>query len=191
MLTGHKVIAKALAWLGGGGNGVFLNPPVLNGGPVILSLLLSPPGLHWHLDTCVLAGLEGGSKATSNCPGKMSSLLTSLLSRRRGEEDREGTPHARVLSICLSPPSSPTLLFSPRPKQAQAPRPGGRAVLTLRKVREPSRLEAGSPEAGPKASNRGQCLAWSPLTPHLRSLALDQKNWVSLSHQKEGLASST
>lgn len=96
-----------------------------------------------------------------------------------GGEARAGTPHARVLSICLSPLFLPHPPFSPRPKQAQAPRPGGRAVLTLRKVREPSKLEAGSPEAGPEASIRGHCPAWSPFIPHLRSLALCQKNWAS------------
>lgn len=108
MLTGHKVIAKALAWLGGGGgNGVFLDSPVLNGGPVILSCL-SPPGLHWHLAACVLAGLEGGSKATSNCPGKTSSLLTSLLSRRRGRGQRRHTP-------CQGPIHLPVSTFLPHP----------------------------------------------------------------------------
>jgi hypothetical protein len=49
--------------------------------------------------------------------------------QKEGEEARAGTPHARVLSVCLSPPSSLTLLFSPRPKQAQAPRPGGKGSL--------------------------------------------------------------
>lgn len=57
----------------------------------------------------------GGGEATSNCPGKTSSLLTSLLSRRRGK--RPGQAHPMPGSY-PSPPSSPTLLFSPRPKQA-------------------------------------------------------------------------
>lgn len=106
----------------------------------------------------------GGGEATSNCPGKTSSLLTSLLSRRRGK--RPGQAHPMPGSY-LSPPSSLTLLFSPRPKQAWAPRPGGeRSSPTSQKVREPSTPEAGSPEAGPEASIRGQCPAWSPLTTH-------------------------
>lgn len=119
----------------------------------------------------------GGSKATSNCLGKTSSLLTSLLSRRGRGQSRhtpcQGPIHLPVSTFLPHPP------FSPRPKQAQAPRPGGRAVLTLRKVREPSKLEAGSPEAGPEASIRGHCPAWSSFIPHLRSLALCQKNWAS------------
>lgn len=70
----------------------------------------------------------GGGEATSNCPGKTSSLLTSLLSRRRGK--RPGQAHPMPGSY-LSPPSSRTLLFSPRPTQAWAPRPGAGAALTL------------------------------------------------------------
>lgn len=120
---------------------------------------------------------RGGSKATSNCPGKTSSLLTSLLSRRGRGQSRhtpcQGPIHLPVSTFLPHP------RFSSRPKQAQAPRPGGRAVLTLRKVREPSKLEAGSPEAGPEASIRGHCPAWSPFIPLLRSLALCQKNWAS------------
>lgn len=72
----------------------------------------------------------GGGEATSNCPGKTSSLLTSLLSRRRGK--RPGQAHPMPGSY-LSPPSSLTLLFSPRPTQTWAPRPGGGAALTLRR----------------------------------------------------------
>jgi hypothetical protein len=135
----------------------------------------------------------GGQQGNFKLSGQNVKFTHGFTQQKEGGEDRAGTPHARVPSICLSPPSSPTLLFSPGPKQAQAPRPGGRAVLTLRKVTEPSRLEAGSPEAGPEASIRGQCPVWSPSTPRLRSLALGQKNWVSLSlsYQKESLASST
>lgn len=162
MLTGHKVIVQTLAWLVVVGMGSFLTLWFLMVDQSFYPFSSFPQA---RIGTWPLVGWQdwrgwGRSKATSNCPGKTSSLLTSLLSSRRGKRtDRAGTPHARVLSICLSPPSSPTLLFSRRPKQAQAPRPGGKAVLTLRKVREPSRQEAGSPEAGPEASIRGQCPA--------------------------------
>lgn len=174
MLTGHKGIVKALAWLGSGGDGVF-HPPVLEGGSVILSLPQSPrPALA--PGRLRVGRTEGGAERQLQTVRAKRQVYSRVYSAEGGGEDRTGTPHARVLSICLSPPSSPTLLFSPRPKQTQAPRPGGKAVLTLRKVREPGRLEAGSPEAGPEASIRGQCPAWSPFTPHRRSLALGQKN---------------
>lgn len=60
----------------------------------------------------------GGGEATSNCPGKTSSLLTSLLSRRRGKRPERAHPMpGSYPSACPHLPPHP-LLFSPRPKQA-------------------------------------------------------------------------
>lgn len=178
MLTrGHKIncheLSLARQWCHGGGVGSFLTPQSLMLDQGHSTLLPSSPGPHWHLAAVCWQDWRG-----QQGDFKLSGQNVKFTQQREGEEAREGTPHARVLSICPAPPSSPNLLFSPRPKQAQVPRFGGKAVLTLRKVREPSQLETGSPKAGPETSIRGYCPAWSP-TPHLRSLALGQKNWVS------------
>lgn len=129
-------LAKTWVWLGGGGGGVFhaLPKPLMVDyssphpfPPVPQARLGAWPPVCWQ------DWGWGGGEATSNCPGKTSSLLTSLLSRRRGK--RPGQAHPMPGSY-LSPPSSLTLLFSPRPKQAWAPRPGAeRAVLALRRSR--------------------------------------------------------
>lgn len=74
---------------------------------------------------------RGGRRGNFKLSGQNVKFTHEFTQQKEGEEARAGTPHARVLSVCFSPPSSPTLLFSPKPKQAEVPRPGGRAVLTL------------------------------------------------------------
>lgn len=106
MLRGHGVIAKAL---GSGGNGVF-HPPVLDQSFYPFSFL-SPPGPHWHLAVCVLAGLEGAQQGNFKLSGQNVKFTHEFTQQEEGGEDRAGTPHARVLAICLSPPSSPNPPF--------------------------------------------------------------------------------
>ena len=74
----------------------------------------------WRLAAYVLAGLVvgGGRRGNFKLSGQNVKFTHEFTQQKEGEEARAGTPHARVLSVCLSPPSSPTLLFSPRPKQA-------------------------------------------------------------------------
>lgn len=59
-----------------------------------------------------------GQRGNFKLSGQNVKFTHEFTQHKEGEEARAGTPHARVLSICLSPPSSPTVLSCPRPKQA-------------------------------------------------------------------------
>lgn len=91
----------------------------------------------------------GGNEATSNCPGKTSSLLTSLLSRRRGK--RPGRAHpmpGSYPSACrhLPPPPSSSALGQNRH------RPQGLVAGSLNSGRSGS--QAGRRQEAPKQAQR-------------------------------------
>ena len=158
------------------GVGVFLAPPK----PLIVDDSRSnpfPPAPQARLGAWPPVRWQdwgwGGSKATSNCPGKTSSLLTSLLSRRRGGRGSRGHTPCQGPIRLLSPPSYPHSPLQPWAKTAIGPKAWWQESLNSQKVTEPSRPEAGSPEAESEAPVRGQCSVRSPLTAHLRALALD------------------
>lgn len=111
MLTGYKVIVQALAWLVVVGMGSFLTLWFLMGS-VILSLLLIPPGPHWHLATCGLAGLEGvgGQQGNFKLSGQNVKFTHEFTQQQEGEEDRQSrhTP-------CQGPIHLPVSTFLPHP----------------------------------------------------------------------------
>lgn len=104
------------------GGGVSLAPPksvIVNNrssNPFLLvpqARLGAWPPVCWQ-DWVGVGGRQGNFKLS----GQNVKFTHEFTQQKEGEEARAGTPHARVLSVCLSPPSSPTLLLCPRPKQA-------------------------------------------------------------------------
>lgn len=100
-----------------GGWGVLLALPKPLRGNVVSSSLPFPPGPQARLGAWPLVCWQdwggGGTEATSNCPGKTSSLLTSLLSRRRGKRPERAHPMpGSYPSACphLPPPPSSSAL---------------------------------------------------------------------------------
>lgn len=116
-----NALAKTRAWLAGDGGGVF--PALLPRPRWWMTVALSPspqfprPALAPGR-LCVGRTRVGGRRGNFKLSGQNVKFTHEFTQQKEGEEARAGTPHARVLSVCLSPPSSPTLLFSPRPKQA-------------------------------------------------------------------------
>lgn len=120
MLTGHSQDScQDQAGLEGG---VSLAPPksvIVNNrssNPFLLvpqARLGAWPPVCWQ-DWVGVGGRQGNFKLS----GQNVKFTHEFTQQKEGEEARAGTPHARVLSVCLSPPSSPTLLLCPRPKQA-------------------------------------------------------------------------
>lgn len=109
MLTGHKITARTWTWLRGGGSGVFLDPPVLDGGsesPYAPSS--TSPGLPWHLAASVLAGLEGGQRGNFKLSGQ-NVKFTQEFTQQEGERPEQAHPMpGSYPSACLHLPPSPS-----------------------------------------------------------------------------------
>lgn len=109
-----KIHTKTQAWLGGRSFSLTHSESLRVEDSSSIPFPPVPPGPPWRPATYVLAGpVGGGWRGNFKLSGQNVKFTHEFTQQKEGGEARAGTPHARVLSLCLFPPSSPTLLFQP------------------------------------------------------------------------------
>lgn len=115
----------------------------------------------------------GGQQGNFKLSGQNVKFTHEFTQQKEGGRGSRGHTPCQGPIRLLSPPSYPHSPLQPWAKTAIGPKAWWQESLNSQKVTEPSRPEAGSPEAESEAPVGGQYYVQSPVTAHLRALALD------------------